>query len=184
MRAAITVIALIVGVFFALVVQEFIAPLGVFHGARVNLVPVLFCYGAMALPFPLMLVLATITGFLVDLSALQIIDGVPEIAVGWSAVFYLLAGMICQGLRPLVLRGHWELHSLMSAITAILFVAMQFAMVTLNRLESGGFFWNEAVTWRILGPGIVALFAAPVFWFALALTAGPPRGRVERALEV
>ncbi len=176
MRDALTVLGLVVGAFFLLVMQEFIPPMGFLSDARVNLIPVVFCYGAMIVPFPLMLVLTVAIGLMCDFATVQVVGGSAEIGLGWSVLFYLLVGLICQGLRPLVLRGHWELHTLMSASTAVLLPALQFAMITFRRMEEGGFFYSSAVTWKILGPGIITLFVAPVFWFALTLVLGRRTG--------
>lgn len=163
---------LIAAVFFLLTIQEFIPPMGFFGGARLNLVPMLFVYGALVVPFPLMLMLAMIVGFLSDLAILQIVGGSAELGLGWSILFFLVVGLICQGLRPLILRGHWEIHPLMSALTAIVYVALQFGMISLRRFEEGGWFYSDAVTWRIVGPGIVTLIIALPFWFAMAFLTG------------
>jgi hypothetical protein len=176
MRDALIALGLVVGTFLLLVLQEFIPPMGFLSDARVNLIPVLFCYGAMILPFPLMLVLAVAIGLMSDLATLQVVGGSAEIGLGWSVLFYLFVGLICQGLRPLVLRGHWELHTLMSASAAISLPALQFAMITFRRMEAGGIFYSSDVTWKILGPGIITLFVAPVFWFAVTWVVGRSSG--------
>ena len=54
--------------FCTIVIQEFIPPLRFLHGARVFLVPMLFCYGALSMPFWAMLLMAIYTGFLTDLA--------------------------------------------------------------------------------------------------------------------
>ena len=51
---------LLVLVFVAQIVELFVPPLGWLHNAHVMLVPVIVFYGAMALPFSLMLALAVI----------------------------------------------------------------------------------------------------------------------------
>ena len=183
MKDALIVLGLVVGTFFLLAIQEFIPPMGFLSDARVNLIPVLFCYGAMILPFPLMIVLTVAIGLMCDLATLQVVGGSAEIGLGWSVLFYLFVGLICQGLRPLVLRGHWELHTLMSASAAILLPALQFAMITFRRMEDGGFFYSSAVAWKILGPGMVALFVAPVFWFAVTWLVGR-KNRFQRLREI
>lgn len=182
MRDALLVLGLIVATFFLLVLQEFISPLTFLSGARVNLVPVLFCYGALIVPFPFMLVLALGVGLMADLATLQVVESMVEVGLGGSVIFFLMVGLICQGLRPLVLRGHWELHTLMSALTAIMYPAMQFLMITFRRMEDGGFFFNETVVWRILGPGIITLFVAPIFWFVVTWVIG--RRSVQRVREI
>jgi len=165
MKDAILTFSLLVAVFLALLIQEFIPALEFMHGARVNFVPVLFCYGALIVPFPLMLVLAGVTGFFLDLTYLAVLGGVVEIPLGWSILLYVAMGLICQGLRPLALRGHWELHALMSAVTAVTYLALQFGMISLRRFDDGGLMFNNVALWRILGPGIIALLVSPPFYF-------------------
>jgi len=183
MRDAVLVLGLLVGTFFLLVIQEFIPPMEFLSGARVNLVPILFCFGALIVAFPWMLGLTVGIGLMVDLASLQVVGDSAEIALGWGIIFYLLIGLVCQGLRPLVLRGHWELHTLMSALTAILYPTLQFAMITLRRMEDGGLYYSDVVTWRILGPGILALFIAPIFWFGVTLSMSR-HGGFQRVREV
>jgi hypothetical protein len=181
MKDSLLSLGLIVAVFLLLTIQEFIPPMEFFGGARVNLVPMLFVYGALVVPFPLMLLLAVAIGLLSDLAILQVVGGSAEIGLGWSILFFLAVGLICQGLRPLILRGHWEIHPLMSALTAIVYLALQFGMITLRRFEDGGFFYSDAVTWRILGPGIITLIIALPFWFGMAFLTGQ-MGRRYRGL--
>ena len=57
-------IILIVLVFFAQIAEFFIPPLDWLYNAHVYIVPVIVFYGAMALPFSLMLALAFFAGLL------------------------------------------------------------------------------------------------------------------------
>ena len=51
MKLAVGWISLALAIFVTLIIQEFIPPLRFLHGARVFLVPMLFCYGALAMRF-------------------------------------------------------------------------------------------------------------------------------------
>lgn len=172
MRTALITLGLMVAVFVALIIEEFLPPVELLDGARVMLVPMIFCYGALTLPFGVMLGLAFFAGLLSDLSALQVVAGTVEISVGWSILVYVAIGSICQGMRPLVLRGHWEIHAGMSGVTTSIILALQFMMITLRRFDTGGLVYSDTVLWRILGPGIVALLLAPLFYFVVALASG------------
>lgn len=183
MRDCLVAAGLIVAIFFSIIIQEFIPPVGFLHNARVYLVPVFFCYGALVLPFGLMILLAVVTGFLVDVSTLQVISGTVEIALGWSILVYVAIGAICQGLRPLVMRGHWELHALMSGVTIAWVLLIQFAVITLRRFDSGGIVINELVAWRILGPALIAVILSPAVFFLINAWAGYDR-LARRRLEV
>lgn len=175
--------ALVLAIFFSIIVEEFFPPLGFMNGARVYIAPVFFCYGALVLPFPLMVLLAVITGFLVDVSTLQVVSGTVEIALGWSILVYVAIGAICQGMRPLVMRGHWELHALMSGVTVAWVLLLQFAIITLRRFDSGGMVINELVGWRIFGPAVIAVIISPAVFFLINSWAGYDR-LARRRLEV
>lgn len=185
MKNVIITAALAVAIFLSFVIQEFIPALQVAEGARVLLAPVFFCYGACVLPFPAMIVLAFLTGFLSDFTALQVVHhnadaadldtlqrivGSVELSAGWSILLFVASGLICQGLRSLVLRGHWWLPPLMSAVTVIFYLALQFAMLTMRRFETGGLYFSEVVAWRIIAPGLIA--AALTLALVLAATLG------------
>lgn len=185
MKTVLATAALAGAIFLSFVVQEFIPALQVVEGARVLLAPVFFCYGACVLPFPAMIGLAFLTGFLSDFTALQIVHhntevsdldtlqtivGSVELSAGWSILLFVASGLICQGVRPLVLRGHWWLPPLMSAVTVIFYLALQFAMLTMRRFEMGGVYFSEVVAWRIFAPGLIA--AALTLALVLVTTLG------------
>ncbi len=172
MKLAILTGSLFAAIFAALVLQELIPPVDMFLGARVLLVPLIFCYGALTLPFPAMLGLAAYAGLLSDLANLQVLGDSVEISVGWSILVYVAIGSICQGLRPLVLKGHWEIHAGMSGLSTSVILALQFFTISLKRFDVGGFVYNDAVFWRILGPGVIALLLAPVVYFLVGFAAG------------
>jgi hypothetical protein len=171
MRDVALTFGLMGAVFLALVAQEFLPVLWALEGARVVLPPMIFCYGALTLPFPLMLALAVWTGLTNDLMYMRVVSGLVEIPLGWSILFYVALGSICQGLRPLVLRGHWELHAVMSAFGTASLLAAQFTMITIRRLEDG-FVFNERVLWRMLVPAMLALMLAPLFYLLVQLGMG------------
>ncbi len=171
MRDVLLAFGLAAAIFLSFLAQEFIPPIALAAGARVLLVPVFFCYGACVLPFPAMLGLALFAGFLSDFTALQVVTNAPEmtdldvirtftgsveLSAGWSILLFVASGMICQGLRPLVLRGQWWLPPLMTAGTTLAYLAFQFLGITLRRFETGGLYWSETVAWRIVAPSLLA----------------------------
>jgi hypothetical protein len=96
---------LLVLAFFAQVIELFIPPLEWMYNAHILIVPVVVFYGAMALPFPLMLALAGFAGLLLDALTMQVIDDKVEIAFGTSIIIYAVLASIMHGLRPLFIRG-------------------------------------------------------------------------------
>ena len=172
-------LALAAGIFLSFPLQEWIAPLRVFHDARLLVFPALFCYGALALPFPAMLALAVLTGLLNDLYCLSISSGQVEIALGWSIAYFVLFGCFVHGFQPAFLRGHWWLAIPLSFACASLMLAFQFVMLSFRR---EGFFFNEAAAWRIFGSGLMAGLMAPFIHLAAmgmgALSGGDSARRV------
>lgn len=173
---------LLLTAFFALVLQHFIPPLSFMEGARVLLLPLVFFYGALALPFSGMLALAFACGLMWDALTVQVLEigmgptsaRVVEIAVGWSIVLYAVLGAVMSGFRPLFQRGRWEVHCLMSGVCTSLIVLAEFLMISVRRaaLYNVPFEISNSIWWRIGGPGLVALVLAPlVFFFLQALAA-------------
>ena len=154
--------ALLISIVAAVVLQVLIPPLGPFHDARILLVPMLFCYGALALPFWLVMLFAAFSGYLLDLQFLNVSDGHVEIAVGWSIVYFVFFGLFVHGFEPAFRRGAWWLHPIFSVLGTSLYLAMQFAMISFRR---SGFEFNELVLWRVLVPGIMAGLFAPIVHF-------------------
>ena len=159
MKLAVGWFSLALAIFLALIIQEFIPPLRALHGARVFLVPMLFCYGALAMPFWAMLLMAIYAGFLTDLAYLNVIDGHVEIALGWSIVVFVFFGLFADGLQPAFVRGRWWAHVSLSAACTCVFLALQFTMICFRRQ---GIFFNETVAWRIIAPGFIAAALTPL----------------------
>jgi hypothetical protein len=147
----------------AQIAELFIPALPWLYNAHVYIVPVIVFYGAMALPFPLMLALALYAGVLLDALTVQVIGGKVEISAGSSILLYGVLAGIMHGLRPLFARGHWEVHCILSGVFTSLIVLTQYLMITFRR---GSVVFTHEIWWQIGGPGIVAMLVAPiVFWF-------------------
>ncbi len=132
------------------------------YNAHIYIVPVIVFYGAMALPFPLMLALALFAGILLDALTVQVIGGKVEISMGWSILLYAVLAGIMHGLRPLFIRGRWEVHCILSGICTSAIILAQYLMITFRR---GSIFFSREVWWQIGGPGLIAMLMAPlIFW--------------------
>ena len=154
---------LLVFVLIAQIAEFFIPTLSWLHNAHIYIAPVIVFYGAMALPFPLMLALALYAGFLLDALTVQVIGAKVEISMGWSILLYAVLAGIMHGLRPLFIRGRWEVHCIMTGICTSLIVLAQYLMITFRR---GSLFFSKEVWWQIGGPGLIAMVMAPIiFWF-------------------
>lgn len=150
----------------AMVVQEFLPALDWLHGARIYLTPVLVMYGALALPFPLMLLLAFWAGLFWDALHVQFLDSRVEFFFGWTIILYAALGCMMQGLRPWFLKGRWEIHCLASGFATSFILMAEYLMINFRRT---GFEFAPEVWWRIGGPGLVALLLAPVFYLGIRM---------------
>ena len=150
-------------VLVAQIVGIFLPALDWMYGAHIYIVPVIVFYGAMALPFSLMLALAFWAGFLLDALTVQVIGPRVEIAFGWSIILYAVLAGIMHGLGPLVCAGAMgsPLHS-ERRLHFALFCWSQYLMISFRR---GSIFFTPEVWWQIGGPGLIAMLMAPlVFW--------------------
>jgi hypothetical protein len=155
-------VVLVALVFFGQIAEFFIPPIEWMFDARVYIVPVIVFYGAMALPFPLVLLLAGLAGFMWDALTAQVIGARVEISMGSSILLYAVLAAIMHGLRPLFVRGRWEVHCVMSGVCTSLILLSQYLMISFRR---GSLFFSREVWWQIGGPGILAMLMAPlVFW--------------------
>ena len=146
----------------AQIAEFFIPPLDWMYHAHIYIAPVLVFYGAMALPFPLMLALAFVAGLLLDALTVQVIGSKVEISLGWSILLYAVLAGIMHGLRPLFIRGRWEVHCVLTGFCTSAIILAQYLMITFRR---GSLFFNREVWWQIGGPGLMAMLMAPViFW--------------------
>ncbi len=154
---------LLVLVTIAQIAEFFLPPLGWLYNAHVYIVPLIVFYGAVALPVPLMLAVALYAGILLDALTVQVIGSKVEISFGWSILLYAVLAGLMHGLRPLFVRGRWEVHALLSGICTSFILLAQYLMITFRR---GTIVFSPEVWWQIGGPGLIAMLMAPlVFWF-------------------
>ena len=163
---------LIVLTFVAQIVEFFIPPLDWMDNARIYIVPLIVFYGAMALPFPAVMGLAFFAGFMLDALTAQVLGNRVEISVGWSILLYAVLAAIMHGLRPLFIRGRWEVHCIMTGVCTSGILLSQYLMISFRRTSI--FFTREA-WWQIIGPGIIAMIMAPLAFFILHWLAGLTR---------
>jgi hypothetical protein len=153
---------LLVLTFLAQVTEYFIPPIEWMYHARVYIVPVIVFYGAIALPFPLTMALAAFAGFLLDAATAQVVGSRVEISLGWSILLYAVLAAIMHGLRPLFIRGRWEVHCIMSGLCTSAILFSQYLMISFRR---GSFLFSHETWWQICGPGVLAMLMAPLlFW--------------------
>jgi len=160
-------LTLLVLTFIAQLLEFFIPPLDWMYNARIYVMPLIVFYGAVVLPFPLMLILAGFAGFLLDAVTVQALGPQVEISVGWSILLYAVLAAIMHGLRPLFIRGRWEVHCIMTGVCTSGILLSQYLMIAFRR---GSLVFTREAWWQIGGPGVMAMLMAPLaFWFLHSL---------------
>jgi len=156
----------------ALILQEFVPVFDWAYSSRLLLVHTVFLTIAVAVPFPAMLSLALVSGFLWDaryhvplytneatLGALT----QSEMPFGFTIFLFGLLGAIIQGVRPLFRRGRWELPVLMIGICTALGMLLEYLVISFHR---GGLEIPAELWWKLL---MTALFSALISPFLLLL---------------
>lgn len=180
MTAAFFAVVLVVDL-LAVMCQSYCLPIERFAGATVLIFPVILVYGALALPFAGTLALSFCTGLLWDALTVQILQPgvylqeapVQEGRLGWSILLFTLLAVMAHGLRPLFLRGRWDLHCLASGVCTVAILAAQYALLTFTRgvLILPRDLILHVVLPRILLPGFFAMLLSPVVYVAFYLVA-------------
>lgn len=161
----------------AVVFQTGCGPIPLFLDARIVIYPVILAYGALALPFWGALALAFFNGLVWDALTLQIVSSGAlaqkgasvEIPLGWSIVVYGVLAVLVHGLRPLFLRGRWDIHCLASGFCTCVILLGEYAMLTFRR---GGLLFPKELWARIFLPGFFAMLLALVVFVVFNSIAG------------
>lgn len=166
MKPFVDLAALCLGIIPALVLEQTLPPMEGLHHARIILVPLVFTYAAMALPFPSMIFAAVYTGLLNDLMHTRIAGAGIEIPLGFSIFYFTMLGTVANSLHsPGKEARNAALFALLAGIGTSLLLFLQFCLITLHR---GGVHWEETVAWRIVAPGIMASLLAPLFHWSVS----------------
>jgi hypothetical protein len=180
------------------VVQEFLPGIPMAQHATLFLPPVFFFAAAVAVPFPVMLLLAFITGFLWDAryhpavaevmrnsaDALMVSSNVPTaltpaaggLAFGISILIFGLLGTFMQGVRPLFKRGRLELPVLLVGFTTFSWLLIEYLILTFFR---GSFHFPSAIWSKMVTDTLLAMLAAPLIFLVLYSLAGLSRYEIK-----
>lgn len=179
------------------VVQEFLPGIPMAHHATLLLPPVYFFTAAVAVPFPMMLLLAFITGLLWDArhlpGAVRLAEnaadsllagpmGLPEIVngggfgIGISIIIFAMLGTFLQGVRPLFKRGRVELPVLLVGFTTFAWLLLEYLMQTFLR---GSLFFPAAVWTKMITDAMLAMLASPLLFLLLYSLAGLSRYEIK-----
>lgn len=164
-------------------VQEFIPGLEIAQFATLFLPAVFFFGASVAVPFPVMLLLAFCTGFLWDARHLPAVSEVMDsgldvfgedggadfsnsiaLPFGLSIAFFGMLGALMQGIRPLFKRGRLELPVLMVGVVTFSWLLFQYVVITFLR----GSLDFQPMVWIKMGTDtMLAMLAAPLIFLLL-----------------
>jgi hypothetical protein len=177
----------LVMIFAAFALEEFIPAVAMAHNARLFLAPVFFFCASVAVPFPMMLCLAFTTGLLWDaryLPMVSIDSGVEQVAsaslggvtsngndlgFGVSILLFGVLGMLMQGIRPLFRKGRWEMPVLMVGFVMMVWLLTQYLLMTFLR---GEVFFPRQLWVKLVSDALMAMLASPLFYLCLHTLAG------------
>jgi len=163
MRQGILFIILLLLLPIAVAIQDLLPAIPPFQ-ARILLLPVVFCFGVMALPLVPALFFALATALVQGLVLLQIQSGQAELGLTVPVVFFLLWAIALQMTSEATQGMRWEVHALGSAVVTLTLLSVEFLMLCVRR---GGFPLEMLVLQRILIPSVTSLLIAPLLYFAL-----------------
>tara|TARA_R110000850_G_scaffold270759_4_gene404090 strand:- start:1281 stop:1874 length:594 start_codon:yes stop_codon:yes gene_type:complete len=152
--------------------QEFMPVFEWAFASRLLLVHAVFYTAAVAIPFPMMLGLALMTGYIWDARYHMPIyssDVIPEyfiqseIPFGFTIFIFGVMGALIQGVRPLFRRGRWEMPVLMIGLCTTLGLLLEYLVISFHR---GGLEIPTELWWKLL---MTALFSTLVSPFLLLL---------------
>lgn len=173
------------------VVQEFIPGIPMAHYATLFLPPVFFFAASVAVPFPVMILLAFVAGTLWDArhmpagaasQAVQtLMTGTDELSatgfgLGISFFLFGVLGMFLQGVRPLFKRGRLEWPVVMVGFTTSLWLLAEYLVLTLGR---GSFYFPPVIWTKIVTAALLAMLAAPLLFLLLYMLAGLSRYEIK-----
>lgn len=133
-------------------------------GERLLIFPVVFAFGALALPLVPALWFALWAAVLQGLMLLQVQAGQAEIGLTLPVVFFLGWTIILQVASEATRGMSWELHSVGGALVTLTMLAGQFLTLCVKR---GGFPADFSVLMRIGVPSVAAILLSPLLYLLL-----------------
>lgn len=131
---------------------------------RIQLLPVLFCFGVLALPLLPALFFALSVAVVQGLMLTQFQSGQQEFGLALPVVFFLGWAIILQMASEATRGMRWELHALGSAAVTLTLLGGEFLALCAKR---GGFPLDTTVMLRTTVPAAAALLLAPLLYVAL-----------------
>jgi hypothetical protein len=177
--------ALLAGmILLSFILQEFLPVFDWAYGSRLMLVHAVFFAAAVAVPFPAMLGLALVTGFIWDAryhvpiypddAAFGMVTQ-SEIPFGFTILIFGLMGALIQGVRPLFRRGRWELPVFMIGLCTGLTLLIEYLVISFQR---GGLEISMELWWKLLMTALFSSLVSPFLLLLLSRAADRMRYRI------
>jgi len=177
--------ALLAGmILLSFILQEFLPVFDWAYGSRLMLVHAVFFAAAVAVPFPVMLGLALVTGFIWDAryhvpiypddAAFGMVTQ-SEIPFGFTILIFGLMGALIQGVRPLFRRGRWELPVFMIGLCTGLTLLIEYLVISFQR---GGLEISMELWWKLLMTALLSSLVSPFLLLLLSRVADRMRYRI------
>jgi hypothetical protein len=172
-------------------VQEFMPIIDFANQARLLLPAVFFFCASLSVSFPMMLILALAAGLVWDARNLpyppekvtvqmsqmdelggsdvdEARSGMGTLKVGYSIVFFGIAGALMQGIRPLFKRGRWEFPVFMVGIATFTWLLVEFLFMSFLR---GSFEFHPGLWTKLITCSLLAMLVSPIILFVLHILA-------------
>ncbi len=131
---------------------------------RIQLLPVVFCFGVLALPLVRALFFALAAALVQGLSLIQIQSGQAEFGLTLAVVFFLSWAIALQMTSEVTHGMRWEVHALGSGLVTLSLLSGEFLVLCIKR---GGMPVDLTVLYRIAVPSAAAVLVSPPLYFAL-----------------
>jgi hypothetical protein len=149
--------------------QEFLPAIEWAYYSRLLLVHTMFYCVAVTVPYPMMLLLAAVTGFVWDARYHVPVyapgSSQPELGFGFTMLLFGLLGSVIQGVRPLFRRGRWELPVFLIGICTLAGLVIQYLVISFHR---GGLFLSAEMWFQMLMTSLFSMLAAPLILLLLS----------------
>jgi len=161
-------------VIIALALQDTFSGAIGFYQVHLFLVPVVFCLGALILPFSTALFFGFITGLLEGLMTLSFQAHHPEIGIAWFIFFFIAWACLLQFITELTDGIRWELHALGSALFTASLLAGEWILLSWHR---DSFSITTTTLLLIMIPSALSLLLAPLLYYSLQFLLPPTHQR-------
>lgn len=156
-------------VLLSFVFQEFVPAIEWAYFARLLLVHTTFFCASVTVPYPVMLLLAFVTGFIWDARYHLPVHSAgsthSELDFGFTIMLFGLLGSLIQGVRPLFRRGRWELPVILIGICTFVGLVIQYLVISFHR---GGLHLPAEMWFQMLMTSLFSMLAAPLILFFLS----------------